>query len=106
MYINKPTYMEIKETRIPSFGEQLIGVDTRDTPENDVQKVKYMFAEIAEIMKNNYNSNLKHSVKSLLFDHAVGEIVNAQMAVVKVLTLKHYTENENVEGNQDSVEQA
>ena len=29
-------------------------------------------------------------MKSLLFDHAVGEIINAQMAVVKVLTLKHY----------------
>jgi hypothetical protein len=30
----------------------------------------------------------KTPVKSLLFDHAVGEILNAQMAVVKVITLK------------------
>jgi hypothetical protein len=84
----------IKETRIPSFGEQLIGIDI-DSPETDnVTKVKKLFAEIAEIMKKNYNENNKHPLKSLLFDHATGEIVNSQMAVVKVLTLKHYTEDE------------
>lgn len=84
----------MKETRIPSFGEQLIGIDI-DSPEtDDVTKVKKLFAEVAEIMKKNYSENSKHPVKSLLFDHAVGEITNAQMSVVKVLTLKHYTENE------------
>ena len=89
----------IKETRIPSFGEQLIGIDI-DSPEtDDVTKVEKLFAEVAEIMKKNYNDTPKHPVKSLLFDHAVGEIVNAQMSVVKVLTLKHYTENE-VSGTQ------
>jgi hypothetical protein len=78
----------IKETRIPSFGEQLIGIDI-DSPEtDDVTKVKKLFAEVAEIMKKNYSENSKHPVKSLLFDHAVGEITNAQMSVVKVLTLK------------------
>ena len=82
----------IKETRIPSFGEQLIGIDI-DSPEtDDVTKVKKLFAEVAEIMKNHYTNNPKHPVKSLLFDHAVGEISNAQMSVVKVLTLKHYTD--------------
>lgn len=86
--------MEIKETRIPSFGEQLIGIDTREEATDEVAKVKMMFAEIAEIMKKNYTANSKHPIKSLLFDHAVGEIVNAQMSVVKVLTLKHYTEDE------------
>jgi hypothetical protein len=84
----------IKETRVPSFGEQLIGIDI-DSPEtDDVTKVKKLFAEVAEIMKRNYTDTPKHPVKSLLFDHAVGEITNAQMSVVKVLTLKHYTEDE------------
>jgi hypothetical protein len=87
----------IKETRIPSFGEQLIGIDI-DSPEtDDVTKVKKLFAEVAEIMKKNYSENSKHPVKSLLFDHAVGEITNAQMSVVKVLTLKHYTDETNGE---------
>jgi hypothetical protein len=86
--------MEVKEIKVPSFGEQLIGVDVDVPAEDQVTKVKQMFAEIAEIMKKDYVAEGKHPLKSLLFDHAVGEIVNAQMAVVKVLTLKHYTENE------------
>lgn len=86
--------MSIKETKIPTFGEQLIGVDVETEQQDDVTKVKAMFAEIAEMMKTNYQGESKHPLKSLLFDHAVGEILNAQMSVVKVLTLKHYTENE------------
>ena len=82
--------MIIKETRVPCFGEQLIGIDNRVEPDTDVIKVKLLFAEVAEIMKKNYTSESNHPLKSLLFDHAVGEIVNAQMAVVKVLKLKHY----------------
>jgi hypothetical protein len=84
--------MSIKETKIPTFGEQLIGVDIESVEQDDVTKVKAMFAEIAEMMKTNYQTESKHPIKSLLFDHAVGEILNAQMAVVKVLTLKHYTD--------------
>jgi hypothetical protein len=86
--------MEIKEVKIPTFGEQLIGIEYDPTSEDQVIKIKSMFAEIAELMKKDYIENNKHPLKSLLFDHAVGEIVNAQMAVVKLLTLKHYTEDE------------
>jgi hypothetical protein len=87
--------MEIKEVKVPSFGEQLIGIEYNPSNQDDVAKVKMMFAEIAEIMKKNYTGESKHPLKSLLFDHAVGEIVNAQMSVVKVLTLKHYTDEVN-----------
>jgi hypothetical protein len=51
-----------------------------------------MFAEIAEMVKKDYQGESRHPLKSLLFDHAIGEILNAQMSVVKVLTLKHYTD--------------
>lgn len=94
--------IEIKETKVPSFGEQLIGISIDTPPSNDVEKIKYMFAEIAEILKNDYQTNNRHPLKSLLFDHAVGEILSAQMAIVKVLTMKHYTENENTEREQDT----
>lgn len=86
--------MEIKEVRVPSFGEQLIGVDINSTEENIETKINKLFAEVAEIMKKNYSDNHKYPVKSLLFDHAVGEIVNAQQSVIKVLTYKHFTEDE------------
>jgi hypothetical protein len=84
--------MSIKETHIPTFGEQLIGVDVESEQQDDVTKVKVMFAEIAEMIKKDYQGESRHPLKSLLFDHAVGEILNAQMSVVKVLTLKHYTD--------------
>lgn len=93
--------MEIKEIKVPSFGEQLIGVEYNPESEDQVIKIKSMFAEIAELMKKDYTENNKHPLKSLLFDHAVGEIVNAQMAVVKLITLKHYTDEVDGEKNPD-----
>lgn len=93
--------MEIKETKVPSFGEQLIGITYNPESEDTVVKIKSMFAEIAEIMKKDYTENNRHPLKSLLFDHAVGEIVNAQMAVVKLITLKHYTDEVDGEKNPD-----
>jgi hypothetical protein len=84
--------MSIKETHIPTFGEQLIGVDVESEQQDNVTKVKVMFAEIAEMVKKDYQGESRHPLKSLLFDHAIGEILNAQMSVVKVLTLKHYTD--------------
>lgn len=83
----------IKETRIPSFGEDLMQVDTTVEPTNDVEKIKHLFAEIAEIMKKGY-AHGRTPVKSLIFDHAVGEIVNAAAAVEKVLTYKSYRDEE------------
>jgi hypothetical protein len=87
-------YMEqeqvaFKETRIPHFGEVIAGIDPENLHEDaDVRRVKELASEMAEILKRRYTEDIKNAVKSLLFDHAVGEIVNAQMAVVKVITLK------------------
>jgi len=86
-------YMEqevaFKETRIPHFGEVIAGIDPENLHEDaDVRRVKELASEMAEILKRRYTEDTKNAVKSLLFDHAVGEIVNAQLAVVKVITLK------------------
>lgn len=94
--------MNIKETKVPSFGEQLFEVDVDIKAEDTATKVKQMFAELAEILKKDYQSNNRHPLKSLMFDHAVGELVSAQTAITKVLTMKHYTEHENTERKQDS----
>ena len=83
---NQPTGIE--EKRILSFGEQLVGLTFNPSGDEDVQKVKELAAEMAEILKRRYSNDPKTPVKSLLFDHAVGEILNAQMTVVKVITLK------------------
>lgn len=78
----------VNEKKIIPFGHQLVGLDFNPSGDPDVTRVKELAAEMAEILKKNYE-NKRAPLKSLLFDHAVGEILNAQMAVVKVLTFKH-----------------
>jgi hypothetical protein len=90
----KPTYPvpenapEMIEHKIIPFGHQLVGLDPDNLDDSEVTKVKLLAAEMAEILKSNYEAE-RGPLKSLLFDHALGEILNAQMAVVKVLTLKN-----------------
>jgi len=75
----------MKETKIKNFGEDLFNIDTTIEDPTDVERVKIMFAELAERVRLNYEQE-RSPVKSLLFDHAIGELVNAQMSVVKILT--------------------
>lgn len=77
----------MKETKLKNFGEDLFGIDTSIEEPTDVERVKIMFAELAERVRINYEEE-RSPVKSLLFDHAIGELVNAQMSVVKLLTYK------------------
>jgi hypothetical protein len=89
----KPTYPvpenspEMIEHKIIPFGHQLVGLDPDNLDDSEVTKVKLLAAEMAEILKSNYEAE-RGPLKSLLFDHALGELINAQMAVVKVITLK------------------
>jgi hypothetical protein len=91
---NKPVYSvpdqapEVLEHKIIPFGHQLVGLDPDNLDDTTVTKVKLLAAEMAEILKKDYE-NERGPLKSLLFDHALGEIINAQMSVVKVITLKN-----------------
>ena len=87
-YMEQEEQYGIQEVRLPSFGEQLVGLSFNPSGDEDVHRVKELAAEMAEILKRRYSEDPKTPVKSLLFDHAVGEILNAQMTVVKVITLK------------------
>lgn len=77
----------MKEIKLKNFGEDLFGIDSSIEEPTDVERVKIMFAELAERVRINYEEE-RSPVKSLLFDHAIGELVNAQMSVVKLLTYK------------------
>jgi hypothetical protein len=87
-YMEQEQQVGFEEKRLPTFGEQLVGLSFNPSGDEDVHRVKKLAAEMAEIMKRRYSEDPKTPVKSLLFDHAVGEILNAQMTVVKVITLK------------------
>lgn len=80
----------IKEYKVPSFGEQLMGIDSDPNLKGDILEIREVFAKVANLLEKNYKEHNRHPLKSLLFDHAVGELVNAQMSVEKVLTIEHY----------------
>jgi hypothetical protein len=86
----KQNTMEQKETgQSLSFGQQLVGLTFNPSGDAKVQRAKELCAELADLLKDDYMSKESSTMHTRLFDHTVGEILNAQMNVVKVLTLKY-----------------
>lgn len=77
--------LEVKETRKLNFGEELMGINIDHPEDTEQYKVKLVFAELAEKIKKSYAEN-RSPVKSIMFDHAVGELINAKSAVLDLLS--------------------
>lgn len=89
------------ELRPMTFGERLIGISFNPSGDEAVNKAKELFAEIADLTNNSYYNpyianpekgaapGFTNPIKETIFQHAIGEILNAQMNVVKLLTLKY-----------------
>ena len=77
----------IQEVRVKSFGEILFSIDLTTEEDTEIYRVNKTFAELAERLKDAYNEE-RSPVRSILFDHAISELVNAQMSIVKLLTFK------------------
>lgn len=76
-------------TRELTFGERLVGITFNPSGDAKVQRAKELCSELADLISNDYLSKESSALHSVLFNHAVGEILNAQMNVVKVLTFKN-----------------
>ena len=77
------------EERELTFGERLVGLTFNPSGDVNVQKAKELCAELADLLRDNLNLPPgNNSIKLPLYKHAVNEILNAQMNVVKVLTFK------------------
>jgi hypothetical protein len=72
-----------------TFGEQLVGASFNPSRDSKVDKAKQLCAALADILQDEWLSAESSPMKEQLYNHAVGEILNAQMSVVKVLTLKY-----------------
>lgn len=73
-----------------TFGQSLVGLNFNPSNDPKVQRAKELCAELADLVfKENEILDLNNSVKHHLLHHTYGEILNAQMNVVKVLTLKY-----------------
>jgi len=71
-----------------SFGETLVGLTFNPSGDHKVQRAKELCAELADLIKPEMNA-IASPLKRMLCKHTIGEILNAQMNVVKVLTFKY-----------------
>ncbi len=77
-----------KETKIYSFGDILVGLDSQEINESEqIIELRKTFSKLAEDLKDNYNEN-RSPVKSLLFDQAIGEITRTLLLSEKLLKMK------------------
>ena len=72
-----------------TFGEKLVGLTFNPSGDEKVQRAKELCAELADLLNNHNDGHKPTELSQRLFNHTVGEILNAQMNVVKVLTLKY-----------------
>ena len=72
-----------------SFGEKLVGLTFNPSNDDKVGKAKRLCADLADLLYDDRMQQETSQLNELLFKHTVGEILNAQMNVVKVLTLKY-----------------
>ena len=82
-----------------TFGENLVGITFNPSKNEKVQKAKELCANLANLLNDHYENpyyegdlengivpGYRDQIKETLFQHAIGEILNAQMCVVKLLT--------------------
>jgi len=74
-----------------SFGEKLVGLTFNPSGDDKVNRAKRLCAELADLVYEDIhiNNSGMSELKSNLYSHTFGEILNAQMNVVKILTLKY-----------------
>lgn len=79
-----------EDKRMLTFGEQLVGLTFNPSGNPEVQRAKELCAELADMVdtisrKNNLRA---YPLSDSLYTHTIGQILNAQMNVVKLITLK------------------
>ncbi len=77
-----------------SFGQRLVGLTFNPSGDDKVTRAKSLCAELADLLNDSIDLNEEDDgqlsyLKSILFSHTIGEILNAQMNAVKLLTLKY-----------------
>ena len=83
-------YKSAPDQRQMTFGEKLVGLNFNPSNDTAVDKAKRLCAELADLV-NDYRNQPRESsaLEAQLYNHTIGEILNAQMNVVKLLTLKY-----------------
>lgn len=73
-------------------GMKLVGIDFNPSGDPKVNRLKMIMAEAYDIVKESYNTKCSHPEATqefiMSFQHTLGEILNAQMNCVKIVTWK------------------
>lgn len=77
-------------TRKMTFGEELVGLTFNPSDDDKVSKAKKLCADLVDLVQSCRNEQREPTpLENQLYNHTIGEILNAQMNVVKLLTLKY-----------------
>lgn len=86
---------EPQSSRPMTSGEKLVGLTFNPSGDPKVHRAKQLCAELADLVNEDHNENTplvvspEITIRQTLFEHTIGEILNAQMNVVKFLTFKY-----------------
>lgn len=72
-----------------TFGEKLVGLDFNPSNLDDVTRTKQMCANLADMVMSIQRETTDAYLSNTLKGDAIRQILHAQMAVVKYLTLKY-----------------
>lgn len=72
-----------------TFGEKLVGLNFNPSNDDKVSKAKKLCADLADLLYEDQKNSETSELKKILLPATYTEILNAQMNVVKVLTLKY-----------------
>lgn len=73
----------------PTFGQKLVGINFNPSGDDAVGRAKQLCADLMDLVNEQRNNKETSPLANILYNHTVGEILNAQMNVVKLLTLKY-----------------
>lgn len=80
---------QTNDTRQMTFGEKLVGLTFNPSNDDKVSKAKKLCADLADLLYDDQKNSETSELKKVLLPATYAEILNAQMNVVKVLTLKY-----------------
>lgn len=73
-----------------SYGEKLAGVSFNPSNDPKVDTAKRLCAQLGDLVHGHYHSKETSGLlETQIYNHAIGELLNAQMVIVKLLTLKY-----------------
>jgi hypothetical protein len=85
---------EVLEYKIPDHtrGEKLVGITFNPSANSEVDTVKRACAFLIDTLEKHREDAIEHGTltadREFLINHALGEVINAQMNVVKVITFQ------------------